>query len=116
MSKHTPGPWRVGNSDEVYAGTKIVAGTYSSGDYMPHPEAKIDGQQVGLVEPKESIANVRLIAAAPEMLEALKAAEQILKRSPNLVTNDRGRFRNVSTISVEAEVRAAIAKAEGREK
>jgi hypothetical protein len=56
-------------------------------------------------------ANALLIAAAPELLEACRAAEQILCRVANISTNDNGNFRNVSTISALAEVRAAIAKA-----
>ena len=52
--------------------------------------------------------------AVLEMHAALKAAEQILCRVPNISTNDSGNFRNVSTRSALAEVRAAILKADGK--
>ncbi len=54
--QHTPGPWR-GEGRLVFAGTHSVAIAQYSGIQS---------------ENSESFANARLIAAAPELLEALK--------------------------------------------
>ena len=56
---HTPGPWNA-ETFCVWAGDKYVAAT-----------------QTGIPE-EEQQANAKLIAAAPELLEALKAAKQYL--------------------------------------
>jgi hypothetical protein len=61
-TNHTPGPWfanRTAPCWEVRGGGKPLA-------YLPKHSAEI--------------ANARLIAAAPEMLEKLEAAEPFLKR------------------------------------
>jgi hypothetical protein len=78
MSNHTPGPWLVGSR----ADQTIWA----------------DGLRVASVEcpRKEWRANASLIAAAPDMLAALKLAEQNAFDRPAL-----------------AAIRAAIAKAQG---
>ena len=52
MEKHTPGPWRVEDDKYILANKKLVA--------------KIVGG------PQGKKANARLIAAAPELLEALE--------------------------------------------
>ena len=89
MSKHTSGPWKVvtdrteeGVMCSVYAGPIEVA-LCGTGDVSDDTER----------------ANAHLIAAAPEMLEALKEAKRLLDQT------DIG--------SCDA-VDAAIAKAEGR--
>lgn len=60
MSKHTPGPWTV--SRETTRG-QFVTETHIRGPHNAH---------VALVGPCEIDANARLIAAAPELLTALK--------------------------------------------
>lgn len=90
-SKHTPGPWF---SPEKTHGTRYV-------------EARIGGgmlQEVAACgpteQPEQQAANARLIACAPELLEALKAfVEEIVPNDPH----DR----------LWAQARAAIAKATG---
>jgi hypothetical protein len=92
MSKHTPGPWKADDKGKAV--------------FIPlrahHCEQL--GIQVGFVsweDDKESLANARLIAAAPELLEALKRIADP---------------RNVH-FAGDAQVvaRAAIAKAEGEQ-
>ena len=65
MSGHTPGPWRL-NSDALVVGNGAlkmsIAIAYDS-------STAADG-----VSREEMKANARLIAAAPELLEALKDA------------------------------------------
>ena len=99
--KHTPGPW-------------IGAGP-SFGDPLPRYTTEIvtewedeDGEALSICElpfhhhDDENEANARLIAAAPDLLEALKAAEPYLRHA-NVAYN------------VYVQARAAIAKAEGQQ-
>jgi len=86
MSKHTKSPWAVHPTDSTIVVDKTgadVAG--ASGDYENNYE--------------ELEANARLIAASPELLEALKHA---VRWHDQLSANDIKKME------------AAIAKAEGR--
>lgn len=96
MGKPTPGPWRV-LADEQIMGRPI------SGRWA----VEADGAYICL-DPEwddecyaESFANARLIAAAPELLEALELADAMLRGA------------NMNTKRVERKVRSAIAKAKG---
>ena len=88
MSAHTPGPWRaVGHA--IYGpftplGREAIGAVVCSTTTINRPR---------------HLADARLIAAAPDLLEALKNAARIME------TFDVG---------VDRDIRAAIAKAEGR--
>ncbi len=88
MSKHTPGPWSVGN----YI---FHASAYSEGVRPVHAKKR------GLIASAKREADARLIAAAPELLEALETCEAFLL-SAGLASSD-----------AYSEVCAAIAKATG---
>lgn len=92
-TKHTPGPWsiskisnlRIDNSN----GEIVCALLYATTDGQITPETE---------------ANAKLIASAPDLLEALKDAYQVLlARGKLLGLDDQG--------PVMDKVRAAIAKA-----
>lgn len=98
QSGHTPGPWRAGLGDdqsprhgefELACLEHHVFGTgiYAPGDYYSENYA-------------EHEANARLIAAAPDLLAACKRALE-----------DEGALVGATR---RGEIRAAIAKAEGR--
>lgn len=92
MAEHTKGPWRVGVKNAGTDERTVDAEHYHVCTCHHHC--------VGSIE-KEMEANARLIAAAPDMLEALE----------RLVANlDEGDF--VSTTRID-EASAAIAKAKG---
>ncbi len=63
--RHTPGPWIAGKD----LGCKGIWGP-------PHPEFPSELQEIattpGLANEEEDLANARLIAAAPDLLAALK--------------------------------------------
>ena len=67
MSKHTPGPWAVGSAsghiETANAWRMSIATCYNK-------DSKADG-----VSKEEFAANARLIAAAPELLDALVICE-----------------------------------------
>lgn len=65
MSKHTPGPWRVGTTGPngcYTVGTEKGLMTAMVAHSINHPEQK-----------EQAISDAALIAAAPELLEALLA-------------------------------------------
>ena len=82
MAEHTAGPWTVHKGQSCYH-------VISQGSVFSTGCISFDGN---------GLANAHLIAAAPELLAALKIAEELLER--NGVTRP--------------EIAAAIAKAEGR--
>lgn len=85
-TKHTEGHWSH-NVSAVWAGEKMVAAVY--GD---DPDCKHDARMK---------ANARLIAAAPELLDVLKA-----------MLDDVGR---ASSLPSAVKARAVIAKATGEQ-
>ncbi len=96
MSKHTPGPWNYRVSDhglDVYGQERHVAGE----SWYPRvfPE--------GTPEREEKEANARLVAAGPELLDALEIAEETLE-------GFYGRYDENETMTT---IRAAIRKAKG---
>lgn len=94
--KHTPGPWHIGRGADGLPIIHTAPDTFSSsGQGVAHVCKRTMCQ--------EHTANARLIAAAPEMYEALRA---LIERSD---ANDGDGL----LVAFDA-ARAAIAKAEGR--
>jgi hypothetical protein len=96
---HTPGPW------------KVTERRNTRGQVLPPaitaPRNGHDGVQLAIVSAirfEEGDANALLIAAAPDMLEALK------RIASTLGLNGDGIFRG----ALADQIRIAIAKAEGR--
>ena len=100
MSAHTPGPWRIESKTEIRE-VAIYAPYKGDRNCIEHVATVED---VGTIERIE--ANAHLIAAALEMLEALKdLSVEWLDMTPPLADSVIGRKLAVA--------RAAIAKAEG---
>ena len=99
LDRHTPGPWKEGYyTGDIYA--ELVAGHSWS------RIAAVTGEASGLITPDEAEANARLIAAAPDMLEALEQAWHLI--------HSFGPKPKDSTYTIVADkARAAIAKAKG---
>lgn len=107
-TQHTQGPWTL---SEEYDGTSVKAGQF----YVTHAI-----QNCGFHEPEVdkavTKANARLIAAAPDLLEALRKADQFIAngielgfiRMPDADTPDPAH-------KTPEIVRAAIAKATGEQ-
>ena len=72
-SKYTPGPWVV---NDLYADTEI-RGPQNSGAMI----CVMSPWGIAADEPSPQRANARLIAAAPELLEALRECRALLSRS-----------------------------------
>jgi hypothetical protein len=87
--KHTPGPWQVGHFD-----SNMICDSDGANRGCA-PIARVEGTAA------ERRANARLIACAPELLEALKLA---VRQNEHDMLMTGKELRNA---------RAAIAKAEG---
>jgi hypothetical protein len=107
QATHTPGPWHVGaQNDTLY----VIAGKPPSlnNDYPVHDAGRV---VIAKVYPKDE-ANARLIAAAPELLSALKSAKEHLEYCGY---GDKWEREYAEANKLEEKIDEAIAKAEGRE-
>lgn len=107
MTKHTPGPWGVDD-----AGGEAPFGVFAEdGDAVCYlTENPMGG--LGLREYAEDQANARLIAEAPNLLEAAKAAREWLTF---LETQEHPVGRMLLIADALSKLDAAIAAAEGVE-
>jgi len=106
MSKHTPGPWTIEPVRPYVVDGRlhtIVNNERYPTAFVPAWDDPLPGEVEGAEEAK---ANARLIAAAPEMLQVLKWAEEHAAESE--AGRDDAWYQNL------AKLEAVIAKAEGR--
>lgn len=101
MIKHTPGPWREGTmnvwqDDLLLCVAKTERGEYHNGEFEPY--RKGDSRE-------QMQADARLIAAAPELLAALKECSEWMREH----TGPAG-----GTLDMLTRAHDAIKKAEGR--
>ena len=109
MSGHTPGPWRDhGDSYEFNLGERVIASESQAG----YAVAVTIPCGTPDEAPDRNIANARLIAAAPELLEALEASVMDLEYAVALAGSVNQMRANAISIRL-CTVRAAIAAATG---
>jgi hypothetical protein len=107
--KHTPGPWRTSR------GTVDV--------YNKDGFTIIECNHYGISDKEEAFANQQLIAAAPEMLEALHKGDvlgndgpHLLRYAAEMLQDSYGQTILVTELRKKADLEAsAIAKATGKE-
>jgi hypothetical protein len=110
---HTPGPWRLGtgnlgNGIEAFHGKESLhEGDDGFRTICTYQSCEPTGRFAE--ERANALANARLIAAAPELLEALKA---ILPFIPNTSASEGGASKYSENVRAADKVRAAIAKAQ----
>lgn len=97
MSKHTPGPWSIG--DDNNATCEVIAGPVAIP--LDRIGRSPDAGSEYIISRDEMSANARLIAAAPDLLAALERLERLSGSA--MMTDDPAR----------EWARAAIAKAKG---
>ena len=95
-TQHTPGPWINNHQGAIEARDMVICRV-------------MDGYTTPTI--KEAIANARLIAAAPELLEALKALSGLEVKGHALI--DRLQFSETGR-TLAKKIVEAIAKAEGK--
>lgn len=115
MQKHTPGPWIVNEADNggevanIFSDNPEHDGAYVCAVWSDESATGNDGadeETPQYVTDAEANANAALIAAAPDMLEALR--DMLAEVAP-----DDG-VRAMPSHSTIAAARFALAKAEGR--
>lgn len=120
--KFTKGPWEA-ESEILYLGAHVSGRTprvFKRGKGIGFTVAKI-GRRAEKGPCPEAEANAALIAAAPDLLAALKEARSALMRVQGAFAGDTSKVTAGQRIDVMQAVmaahddaRAAIAKAEGR--
>ena len=107
-TKHTPGPWRLEKHPEWSQYYGNIVGSYGIG------AGNIENIRTISVQLKhgtdeETEANARLIAAAPDLLAALQAAQELLE---HIEEHGADQMRETMfAAETEAEIQAAIAAA-----
>lgn len=104
MIQHTPGPWRV-LLDEPYDG---VRPTHYLEDHAGHQLMLV--ARLPEVGPEQHTANLRLIAAAPELLNAVKSALWLMERVMGWEESGEPITKFAAKVHAD-EFRAAIVKA-----
>ena len=95
--KHTPAPWQLAKSEE----SKLIKVLNKYGTRI-----------AGITPMENDEANARLIAAAPELLEALKTVLQLAEAGV-IQRNETGKPQWNLTDELQTIAHAAILKAEG---
>lgn len=112
---HTPGPWVIHGLNS----TSDINGPVNPvrvAKFWPGPGAYevVADCSHAVTGSASGEANARLIAAAPEMIEALKSAERVLQAQVRCEFNagapPTGTYHHTKLL----EIQAAIAKAEGK--
>ena len=123
--KHTPGPWDVAPLRAVYevtgaAGERLKAVGLPTEIEMASVGAYRVGQIAAIPMDESSMANAHLIAAAPDLLEALEVALLKMESDEETIDGEWGACRDISTMEAQDDLpgeilkaRAAIAKAKG---
>lgn len=106
MSNHTPGPWIVkshsfGCDEIIYDGAVTKGDSHGDRIICIMPTPHLFG---------ENLANARLIAAAPDLLDALKA---LVDRDFSFLDGKMIDSSELITVAQVMAARLAIAKAEG---
>jgi hypothetical protein len=103
---HTPGPWVLTIKPSEHDADFTVAEIEQprTVKYRGAVARMQSAEHIYGIGGEELIANARLIAAAPDMLEALILAE--IAADPTATADERAKAKSA--------IRAAIAKAEGR--
>lgn len=107
-AQHTPGPWSVASKPSSVVGWPVCAELGTEVAYVQ--TLVFAGQPI----PKEAQANARLIAAAPELLEALEAVSAEYRRLNPMRTADVHKMGCKCIRCAIDFADAAIAKARGQ--
>lgn len=115
MADHTPGPWNIGESQDI-DGSDEKGGAWIIGldDEIVVAGGSYEGLKYGVLDH----ANARLISATPDLLEAAKRAFAYLEIQAEKLFNEKKATNGKSSVedymAPEALLlRSAIHKAEG---
>lgn len=118
-TKHTPGPWRavkgaLGSNPNVFEICSEDLGDHTY-EVVGHVSTR-KFSDMTRIDNKVIEANARLIAAAPDLLAALKECQQTLAMltDHDRIKESRVQIAWAQAIAAEAKARTAIAKGEGK--
>ena len=107
QATHTPGPWTISIDRDKYDSSRDVIRVRAEED-RNHPQGPLTVARVNQYLADESVANARLIAAAPDLLEALKSCRSNMR----ILAKAAGCYSSFE--SADNAAREAIEKATGR--
>jgi hypothetical protein len=112
VSGHTPGPWELVPESDDHEGSLFVVSEYEvkNGCASAHWIAECDLQE----DEGQNRANARLIAAAPDLLEAATEMLTELRRLRDSSPAEWDELVDVGLCNAWDGIKAAIAKAEGK--
>jgi len=105
MSKFTSGPWLIEYNNDTGPNDDFLV------EWLEVGPARVYYDRAEVLNPV-AMANAKLIAAAPDLLEALEAATDC-GMVPITSANERGASRYARQVVVADMIRAAIARARG---
>ena len=119
MNKHTPGPWEAGRSDMATIVDGVSSKWIYAGENYVAVASGLASEDWGVV-----MANARLIAAAPELLEALELGLRLIEAGiyiPEInhicggpdSACDSECVHAANLCCITSKIRTAIAKAKG---
>ena len=108
---YTPGPWEAqghkvygpSHPESKHPNGRVFVATVAQGTHRADPLLEGGADRFGF----DSEADVQLIAAAPELLEAL---EEIIASNPSILATERSALRYVQAVE---KARKVIGKARG---
>ena len=107
-TKHTPGPWLLRTTQTSSGLCHIVSAADWRGAFI-YGDGIRKGVDDALPKAQELAANARLIAAAPDLLEALQRIEEYWNQDQNETAMADACWHAINT------ARAAIARATGEQ-
>lgn len=117
MGTHTPGPWVASGEDRVVSETLLYCGDVAPavGEYRGDIATIQSCNHLGryAIGREEAAANARLMAAAPDLLEAAKIALAMLNRNLASEESCGQPFNGDDEHEAHRVLTAAIAKATG---
>jgi hypothetical protein len=102
--KHTPGPWSITELNSI--------GEVSEYYIFIEPEVAVIERKVE-GEDMHDMADARLIAAAPKMLNGLRAAVEFIEKYSDVSDGPNGQPKANEAMQLEAEINSIIFKATG---
>lgn len=106
MSKHTPGPWEfLGDADDFECRVRQKSSVKKGPGFI---------SEITICENIGNTQNARLIAAAPDLLEAIEALERIKDIWLPDVAEDQHQEEMIVLHKARTIMLAAIAKAKGK--
>jgi len=118
QAKHTPGPWTLRLAHSIIDPGDIGIHAPKARTANIHAECFAEFWKKGDIRNDECLANAHLIAAAPDLLAALRDLVDTAESMETYLANDRcmgcqtGDSKHANDCTMEA-ARAAIAAAEG---